>query len=417
LQTEQDKNRLVDGLRSADGSIDMGEIEDRISQLGKRQFILRTTRSSALPLFTTRWAMSYLAGPMSRSQITDLMAQENADLATARPRADAGGSTSAKTKPDTVDTIADDESMLAPSVPDTTAVRYVPSSAPWLDAVGGVRGGKRYAPVLAARVSLLFDDTKAKLRHTEEWEAIVPAGRDGFDIDALIEVDFDDRDFISDPPADIRYVVSEFNITKTSLTAAERAIKNALFTDRSLALFQNTELKLFSRPSETREAFGLRCRAVAEEGNDAAVGQLRDKLENQRDRIQDQIAKAEDRVRQAESDAESRKHEQVINLGTSILGGLLGGRSRSRSLGAAARRLGSSRSRASASENRVQTAMNRLDEKYHDLEELEAKLAESILDLEDEWNDKAEAIADLDVSLEKSDITIDDLIVAWIPVG
>ncbi len=80
LQTEQDKNRLVDGLRSADGSIDMGEVENRISQLGKRQFILRTTRSSALPLFTTRWAMSYLAGPMSRSQITELMAAENLKL-------------------------------------------------------------------------------------------------------------------------------------------------------------------------------------------------------------------------------------------------------------------------------------------------------------------------------------------------
>ncbi len=417
LQTEQDKNRLVDGLRSADGSIDIGEIDNRISQLGKRQFILRTTRSSDLPLFTTRWAMSYLAGPMSRSQITQLMAEKNIELARETAPVGRGGSPDEQTEPDLVDDLAEDESTLAPSVPDGTPVRYVPSNAPWLEAVGGVRGGTRFAPVLAARVSLLFDDTKAKLRHTEEWEAIVPAGREGFDADALVEVDFDDRDFTAEPPEAIRYVVPEFNITKTSLMAAHRAVKNALYTDQTLTLLQNKELKLFSRPNETREAFELRCRAAAEEGNDAAAGKLRDKLETQLDRIRDQISKAEDRVRQAEIDAEGRKHEQIINLGTSILGGLLGGRSRSRSLGAAARRMGSGRRRAAASENRVQTAMNRLDEKYDTLEELEAKLAESILDLEDEWNDRAEAITELDVSLEKADITIDDLIVAWLPVG
>ncbi|MFW2381381.1 MAG: ATP-binding protein [Acidimicrobiales bacterium] len=418
LQTEQDKNRLIDGLRSADGSIDIGEVEDRISQLGKRQFMLRTTRSSALPLFTTRWAMSYLAGPMSRSQVTELMADKNAELAQGAPSTDSKVTTPAPAGgPPAVDPIADDESTVAPNVPSGTAVRYVAANAPWLEAVGGVPGSNRYAPVLAARVSLLFDDTRAKLRHTEEWEAIVPTDIDGFDADALLEVDFDDRDFSPDPPEGIRYVVPEFNFTKTALTAAQRTIKNALYNDESLALFQNTELKLFSRPNETRDAFELRCRLVADDGNDAAAGKLRDKLESQLGRIHDQIAKAEDRVRQAEIDAEGRKHEQIIDLGTSILGGLLGGRRRSRSLGSAARRMGSGRRRAATSQNRVETAMNRLDEKYSDLQELEAKLAESILDLEDEWNEKAEAITELDVSLEKADITIDDLIVAWIPVG
>jgi hypothetical protein len=419
LQTEQDKNRLVDGLRSADGSIDMGEIENRISQLGKRQFILRTTRSPALPLFTTRWAMSYLAGPMSRSQITELMADKNLELRSAAGISAMSSSAldSAATAEHPADPIGDDESTLAPSIPDGTIVRYVPSNAPWLEAVGGVPGGNRFAPVLAARVSLLFDDTKAKLRHTEEWEAIVPTGIDGFDVDALTEVDFDDRDFAIDPPPGIRYVVPEFNITKTSLTQAQRAMKNVLYSDESLTLLQNTALKIYSRPNESREAFELRCRVVADEGNDEDAAKLRAKLEKQLGRLQDQIAKAEDRVRQAEIDAEGRKQQQMINLGTSILGGLLGGRRRSRSLGAAARRMGSGRRQTAASQSRVETAMNRLDEKYSDLEELEVKLADSILDLEDEWNDRASAITELDVSLEKTDIAIEDLIVAWLPVG
>ncbi len=419
LQTEQDKNRLVDGLRAADGSIDMAQLERQISGLGKRQFILRTTRNSELPLFTTRWAMSYLAGPMSRQQVTELMASKNAELsaasslAAAAPTPTDDGNTVGSGAP----ALADDESTVAPKVPEGTRVRYVPAAAPWIETVGGKPGSQRYAPVIAARVSLLFDDTKSKLRHTEEWEAIVPAGVDGFDVDSLTEVDFDDRDFVTEVPDQIKYVVPEFNLTKTALKSVETGIKKALYAEESITLLQNTELKLYGRPNETRDAFELRCRAVADEGNDEAANKLRDKLTTQLGRIQDQIAKAEDRVRQAESDAEGRKHQQLINVGTSILGGLLGGRSRGRSLGTAARRMGSGRRQAASAQNRVETAMNRLDEKYNDLEELEAKLADSLMDLEDEWTEKAEAITELEVALEKSDISIEDLIVAWMPVG
>ena len=55
-------------------AVDIGEIERTISNLGKRQFVLRTSKSSALPLFATRWAMSYLAGPLTRDQIATLTA-------------------------------------------------------------------------------------------------------------------------------------------------------------------------------------------------------------------------------------------------------------------------------------------------------------------------------------------------------
>ncbi len=412
LQTEQDKNRLVDGLRSADGGVDIQQVEDRISNLGKRQFVLRTTRSSDLPLFTTRWAMSYLAGPLSRDQISSLMAGETV---AATPTSSDPAQPAAQPKA-AEPALADDESSVAPNVPDGSVVRYTSASAPWLEAVGGEAGTKRYEPILAARVSLLFDETKAKLRHTQEWEAILRMGPDGFDIDTLVEVDFDDRDFQTDPPDGCRYVVPAFNITKTALKSAEREVKLALYTDEKLELFHNPELKLYSRPNETRDEFEVRCRTAADEGNDEAAAKLRDKLTTKLARIQDQIAKAEDRVRQAEVDAEGRKEQQLINLGTSILGGLLGGRRRSRSLGAAARRMGSGRRQAAASANRVETAMNRLDEKYDDLEELEAKLADSILDLEDEWNDKSIAIETVEVALEKSDITIEDLVIAWTPI-
>ncbi len=72
LQTEQDKARLVDGLTSAAGSVDPSAVGDTISGLGKREFVMKRASKDTVSVFTTRWAMSYLRGPLTREQITSL---------------------------------------------------------------------------------------------------------------------------------------------------------------------------------------------------------------------------------------------------------------------------------------------------------------------------------------------------------
>ena len=74
LQTEQDKARLVDGLTSAAGSVDPRAVGDTISGLGKREFVMKRASKDTVSVFTTRWAMSYLRGPLTREQIASLRA-------------------------------------------------------------------------------------------------------------------------------------------------------------------------------------------------------------------------------------------------------------------------------------------------------------------------------------------------------
>ena len=73
LQTEQDKARLIDGLSSAAGGVDVKAVGDTISNLGKRQFVLRKAGKDVPEVMTTRWAMSYLRGPLTRDQIPAAM--------------------------------------------------------------------------------------------------------------------------------------------------------------------------------------------------------------------------------------------------------------------------------------------------------------------------------------------------------
>src|SRR5204863_5066608 len=86
LQTERDKARLLDGMSAAAGGVDVAAVGDTISGLAKREFVIRKAGKDAPDVFTTRWAMSYLRGPLTRDQISTLMAdQRGAAPTTAAP--------------------------------------------------------------------------------------------------------------------------------------------------------------------------------------------------------------------------------------------------------------------------------------------------------------------------------------------
>lgn len=72
LQTEQDKQRLLDGLQNAGGSLDVAAYNRLISGLQKRVFLLHNVHGSSPQVFQSRWALNFLAGPLTRTQIPAL---------------------------------------------------------------------------------------------------------------------------------------------------------------------------------------------------------------------------------------------------------------------------------------------------------------------------------------------------------
>src|SRR5215216_851654 len=80
LQTEQDKNRLLDGLESASSAVPRGVFDKLISTLAKRVFVLHDIHAKQPQLFQSRWAMNFLAGPLTRAQIPALNRLAGASL-------------------------------------------------------------------------------------------------------------------------------------------------------------------------------------------------------------------------------------------------------------------------------------------------------------------------------------------------
>ncbi len=81
LQTDQDKERLLDGLEGAAPGLDRKAFDKMISLLDKRVFLLHNVHEDAPQVFGTRWAMNYLPGPLTRSQIPALNALVGAGAA------------------------------------------------------------------------------------------------------------------------------------------------------------------------------------------------------------------------------------------------------------------------------------------------------------------------------------------------
>jgi hypothetical protein len=384
LQTERDKARLLEGMRAAGGDADIDAIGDTIGGLGKRKFLLHTTRGGAPITFGTRWAMSYLPGPLTRDQIGVLMADRRAELAATTapsPSATATPATApaaaAPAAAPAAAALADDESAVAPDVADGVEVAYLDPAAPWGELVGASPSGRRLQPALAARVNLLFDETKGDLRHEAEWEAVVgPIGAD-IDGDDFVAVDYDDRDLRPEPPDGAVYVLPDGKIhTKTYFTNAQRTLKDHLYRNEVLTLMRNPELKLYSRVGESAEEFADRCRRAGEDRADEEADELRADMAKKEDRVKAAIAKAEDRLRELESDSKDRKRNELLSGAIDVIGGLFGGKS-SRSILGGVRRASSSRRTSANASERVATAKNRLEEK---LDELEPEVAYAILE-------------------------------------
>ena len=399
LQTERDKARIVEGLRSAGGEVDVPAWDARIGQLGKRQFLLKSAGSPRPELFSTRWAMSYLRGPLTRAELLRLGPDAAAADRGATPRSPG---------------LADDESPVPPPVASAIDVRYLDPAAEWRSTVGAGQGARRLRPGLAVRVRLLFDERVGAVRHEEEWEAVVFPLDGAVDPAAAVGVDHDPRDFLDQPPDGATYVLGDAAIGEPAFfRSAEQAIEDSLTRERTLRLLKNDALKVHGRPGESEAAFRERCVAAAEDRADAEAEKLRDRYEAKLATARRRLADAERRVDQLDVDVGQRRQQELVSGAGEVLSMFLGGRRRVRSLSG----MSSRRSRTVRAEARLRGAVEKAEDQQQIIEGLEQELAEELDEIWQRWKDVAGDVSDFEIGLERSDVELDRMTLFWAPVG
>jgi hypothetical protein len=364
--------------------------------------MLVSAKASAPVVFGTRWAMSYLRGPLTRDQIALLMR-------------DAGAPEAPAPAPPPPATPVDG-TPVAPPVAAGVPVAYLDVAAPWAARVDAAGDGGRLRAYLAARVSIGFDDAKAAVDERQEFEALYGPLDEGLDLERETVVDFDDRDFGAAPPDAASYVLPAAPIQEPSFFRdTGRAITRRMVARQALSLQRNAKLKLTSRPGEAPEAFARRCDEAAQAAADAEAAKIRDRLEARRDRLEAALAQAQRRVEELSLDERTRQAGELAAGAGAILGALLGGRRRTRSiagaLGGAASRRGAS---ARAAERR-RTAEAKVAQVHDDLLELEQEILDELREIDARWRAAATATDTLAIRPEAADVGIERLALVWVP--
>lgn len=121
LQTERDKMRVMEGLEGASaeagGAFDKQAMERTLAGLGSRVFLMNNVHENKPQVFHTRWAMSYLAGPLARDRIKQLMDPVREKFLPPEPKKKPAEKTKEQTNPeDSKSEQLDEEASESPKV-------------------------------------------------------------------------------------------------------------------------------------------------------------------------------------------------------------------------------------------------------------------------------------------------------------
>jgi hypothetical protein len=308
----------------------------------------------------------------------------------------------------------DAPAVIAPPVAAGIEAVYLDPATPWAPKLGADLTGTCMAPAAAVSVQLLYDETRAGVNHTETYEAVIFPLDGLIDVEDILSVDHDDRDFRSEPPPGVSYQLGNTKLqNKTFWNSLRSDLKSYLAANRSIEIWKCPGLKLYSRVGEKQETFAARCQDAADQAADLKVSGLRAKYAKRIDRLQDQISSADARVRELKVDASSRTRSEVMSGVGDLLGAFLKGRFTSTTLSKAASRRAASK-KASI---RLDTAEDKLSAKQQDLVELEQELEDALISIQEEYDAMAAERETLEIGLEKMDIRVAEAKLVWVPVA
>jgi hypothetical protein len=428
LQAERDKARLMEGLEgalsSAGVTTDLGEMGKLIASLDSRVFLMHNVNLKAPVVFQTRWAMSYLRGPLTRQQIKTLMAPRKASATTATSAASVDAAGSART----VAAPAAPEGLVAqpPVLPPGSKQVYLPvtltegqSVKAIADQVGSTVTAteKRlvYEPALIGFATVRFVDRKLAIDESVDLTLLASGDGDSALLSwkGAVQLKLDPRD-LSKAPEEDAFFVSDLpdGVTNAkTLSKLTGDLADEIYRTQGYQLAYNPTLKLYGRPSESERDFRVRCDQVAREQRDAGVDMLKAKYETQLDRIEDKLVREQGDLAEAKSTYKGRQTEEVISGLETVAGmfGLFGRRKKSLTSAATKRRMAST-AKANVAESEADIA--RLQAQ---VEDVKSQMEQDADALTEQWTAAAADIQVTKIAPKKTDIDVQMVALAWTP--
>ena len=322
LGTEQDKERLLDGLSTAAaGGLDRRQYDHLISALGKRVFLLRNVHEKQPQIFNTRWAMNYLAGPVTRNQIAALNALVGAGASTvtavSTPPSAPAYTTGMVATPPTggIPKTAEPKgpelpgSETKPGVPRGVGEYFLPNTLTLSEAArkdgrsipaDAQEHGILYRPILLAQAQLRILNRKYSLDHEDKRTALIqePDERgmvrwDDYEIDPI-----DSRELDRGPVRNGRFVSIDPPLSESKLIRSfETDFVDWVYRNTEVKVKANESLKVFGGPDISDDDFADACMKAAEAKMEVEIKKVAKSYDTKIDRLEDKLEREERGVR------------------------------------------------------------------------------------------------------------------------
>jgi len=406
LQTERDKERVLEGLEGAVAgtgkSFGRADMDKIIAGLGKRVFLVNNVHEDRPEVFETRWALSYLAGPLTRNQIKLLMDPARQTVAPLAPRPSP---------------VVQEETrkegkfqVRQPALPPEIPQYFLPVRG---RQPGG--GSLIYLPAVFGEGSVRFSDAKKGFESMRIVPVLTPVE------DAAIPVNWDEgeeaglagRDLESAPFANAEF--GELPAVAAKPKSYEEWRKDFaawLYRAQSLEAFHSPGLRVFSQPNESEGEFRIRLQQASREQRDLMIEGLRKKYSPKITGLQERIRRAEQALARESEQVKHQGVQTVISIGATLLGAFLGRKTVGTStLGRA--------TTAARGAGRVLKERQDVGRAQENVEALQQQLA----DLEAEFKSEAESAAlpgaesiqTIKVKPTKQNISVKLVVLAWAP--
>jgi len=403
LQTARDKARVLDGLEGAASSsgrsFDRGRLDRLLSGLEQRMFLMHSVHDDEETVFQTRWTMSYLRGPLLREEIKRLT--EAARPAGSPPRdaapAPAAGSHSA----------GGPRPILPPGVREVFMAPRRPLPAD-RDVV--------YEPAILGRARVRYAKLAARIDVDREVICMAPAG------DSVGESAWENAEIFAEAPeVESGPRLGTFSSLPTALAgpkgyvALATALKGHLARTAKLVVFSAPAIDAVSQPGETEAEFRVRITQRAKEWRDGEIDRVRDRYAGKIATLAERIDRARQKVEREKAEAQNKSMQTYVSIGSAVLGALLGRKLASSStIGRAATSMRSA-SRAARQQADVAHAEESLSSLAERKQQLEDEVADELERIRLDTAPERLALEEIEIPAKKTDIAVDDVVLAWVP--
>jgi len=383
-------------------------MEATLSGLASRVFLLNNVHDDQPVLFQSRWALSYLRGPLTRTQIETLMTPRKAREASPTAAAESNSPTPMPPQPGGQTPLSTTERPVAPPAAKECYIAISQKAKP------GAR--LLYRPAVLANAKLHFANAKSRVDSWEGVSLLSPLGSQDASFSwesaqaiptpSLADDAQTDAAF-SEPPA--------VALQNGNYALWSKMLASHLYQNHALHLWHSPDCKAYSHPGEIDGDFRARLGQDAREARDLDAEKLRKRYGAKITTLQNRIRRAEQKVEVEESQYKDKKIHTALSFGATLVGALFS--RRKLTVGNVGRASSAMRNagRVSKEKEDIGRAKDSLDALREQLQEMENTFQSEVDQLTAPLAPGDIPVEEYLVRPRKSDIAVQDVRLAWTP--